>query len=372
MKNSELRAGITARARPAPPAAGHEITPFMSSSIPSPSPSPIPASVEDDLPFPPIEPFDAGWLDVGDGHRIYYEQCGTLDGPAALFLHGGPGSGCSPRHRRLLNPAWRIVLFDQRGCGRSTPAGECLANTTADLVADIERLRAHLGGLRWLVFGGSWGSSLALAYCAQHREACLGAILRGIFLTGNDDIDWFFNGAGQLLPDHWAALAVPAPSAHRSKLAMWYFDTVRGDDNDEAVEAVRHWMDWEEALSRPGLPPALAGRTSRETAAGQLAKYRLQAHYLRHECFIGRARALDFARALRGLPTAILHGRLDLVCRPSNAWAVHQALPDSRLLLVDGAGHSPFDAPMTQALVAAGDHFLAHGTFAGWPNEDRA
>ncbi|TAH49875.1 MAG: prolyl aminopeptidase [Betaproteobacteria bacterium] len=322
--------------------------------------------------FPAIEPFDSAWLEVGDGHRIHYEQCGTADGPAALFLHGGPGSGCSPRHRRLLNPAWRIVLFDQRGCGRSTPTGECRANTTADLVADIERLRGHLGITRWLVFGGSWGSSLALAYCAQHRAACRGAILRGIFLTGQADIDWFFSGAGQLLPEHRSSLAAIAPPNRRAALASWYFDTVAGADEDARIEAIRRWMDWEEALSCPGSPPSPAGSVTREAALTQVDKYRLQAHYLRRECFIGEARALDFARTMRGLPTAILHGRLDLVCRPSNAWALHQALPGSRLHFVDGAGHSPFDAPMARALVAAGDHFLAHGSFARWPVEDAA
>ncbi|ATE60806.1 prolyl aminopeptidase [Thauera sinica] len=314
-----------------------------------------------------MEPIDRGWLDVGDGHRIHYEQCGAADGPAAVFLHGGPGSGCSPRHRGLPGPGWRVVLFDQRGCGRSTPHGECRSNTTADLVADIERLRTHLGIDRWLVFGGSWGASLALAYCAQHRDACLGAILRGIFLTGAGDIDWFFNGAGQLLPEHWATLAAIAPPDRRTALAAWYFDAVAGEDEEVRIDAVRRWMDWEEALSRPGSPPPPAGTASREAASARIAKYRLQAHYLRRECFMGESRALDFARGMQGLPTAILHGRLDLVCRPSNAWILHRALPGSRLQFVDGAGHSPFDTPMAQALAAAGRHFLAHGSFAGWP-----
>lgn len=331
---------------------------------------PANASTAGEALFPPIEPFATGVLDVGDGHRIYHEQCGSADGPAVLFLHGGPGSGCSPRHRQLLNPRWRIVLFDQRGCGRSTPQGEWRSNTTADLVADIERLRAHLGIGQWLVFGGSWGASLALAYCAQHRSACRGALLRGIFLTGKADIDWFFNGAGPLLPEHWARLASIAPAARRASLAAWYCERVASGDDEAAIEAVRHWMDWEEALSRPGFPPPAAGTTKRITAAAQLAKYRLQAHYLRHKCFMGEARALEFAHAMQGLPLAIVHGRLDLICRPANAWALHRAVPGSRLCFVDGAGHSPFDSPMAHALTAAGDHFLAHGSFAGWPASD--
>lgn len=316
--------------------------------------------------FPPCTPFDRGWLDVGEGHCLFYEQCGTPGGPPVVFLHGGPGSGCSPRHRQLLNPAWRMVLFDQRGCGRSTPRGECRANTTADLVADIERLRTHLGIERWLVFGGSWGASLALAYCAQHRFTCTGAILRGIFLTGQRDIDWFFKGAGDLLPDHWSRLAAIAPPDRRVALAQWYFDTVGGHDDQLAIEAVHRWMDWEEALSHPGATPSPARAVDLDAARTQLPKYRLQAHYLRHECFVGETRMLEFARSLAGIPVAILHGRLDLVCRPSNAWAVHHVLPGSRLQLIDGAGHSPFDAAMARALAAAGNHFLAHRNFEDW------
>lgn len=326
-----------------------------------------PVSAQDDaLRFPAIEPWQQGRLDVGDGHTLYFEQCGNPAGVPVVFLHGGPGSGCSPRHRRLLDPArFRVVLFDQRGCGRSTPRGECGHNTTTDLIADIERLRAHLGIPRWLVLGGSWGSSLALAYCAAHRDACLGAILRGVFLTGHGDLEWFFETAGDLVPDGWAQFAAVAPRDRRARLKEWLFETVGGADRALALETVRHWMRWEETLGA-GVPVSDLPELDDDAAQACLDKYRLQAHYLSNECFLGEAALLDRARAIAGLPVAILHGRLDRVCRPVNAWRLHLALRGSRLQFVDGAGHSPFDAPMAAALAAVGTHFATHGDFAGW------
>lgn len=320
--------------------------------------------------FPAIEPFDHAMLDVGDGHRVYYEQCGSPRGIPVVFLHGGPGSGCSPRHRRLIDPQrFRIVLFDQRGCGRSTPHGMLAANTTDHLVADIERLRAHLGIRQWLAFGGSWGSSLALVYCARHPDACLGAILRGIFLTGDADLDWFLQGAAALCPDAWEKFSELALREPSGTFRQWLFDCVRDAPEAQALEAVRHWMHWEDTLSSPGRrPPASVPALPQGSAEAvrMLSKYRLQAHYLRNGCFIGEDRAIDCAARMAGIPTAIIHGRLDFVCRPANAWTLHKAIPGSRLHLVDGAGHSPFDPPLTQALVSAAHHFAAHGDFAAW------
>jgi proline iminopeptidase len=330
---------------------------------------------EDPCRFPPLEPWDQGLLDVGDGHALHYEQCGAAHGLPLLFLHGGPGSGCSPRHRRLFDPAgYRILLFDQRGCGRSTPRGGLRHNTTAHLVADIERLRVHLGIDRWLVCGGSWGASLALAYCAAHKPACLGLVLRGVFLTGRRDLAWFFDEARQLLPEEFDAFAAPAPKRRRRDLLGWYRRTLEGGDPQAALAAVRAWMRWEEALGQPGRRPSSATEAAIEAAAEPgaeeaerlLAKYRLQAHYLSRRCFLGEAHLLDCAARLHGLPTAILHGRLDLVCRPQNAWRVHQTAHGSRLLLVDGAGHSPFDPPMAAALAGVTGHFLRQRDFAGW------
>lgn len=317
--------------------------------------------------FPAIEPYRHEMLDVGDGHHLYYEECGSPDRVPVVFLHGGPGSGCSPRHRRFFDPArYRIVLFDQRGCGRSTPRGLLKHNTTVHLVADIERLRRHLGIDRWLVFGGSWGASLALAYCAEHKSACSGAILRGVFLTGKRDVAWFFHDVKQLLPDAWSTLAALAPKRRRRALFDWYVATIDCGDPALALPAVLAWMRWEEALTRPGYAAPAVPMPEAEEAQRLIDKYRLQGYYLQRECFLGEAHLLDCAARMHGLPTAILHGRLDFVCRPESAWRVHQTLHGSRLQLVDGAGHSPFDPTMAQALVGATGHFLAQGNFEGW------
>jgi proline iminopeptidase len=318
--------------------------------------------------YPPSEPHAQGWLPEDRGHRVYWEECGNPAGLPVVFIHGGPGSGASPAHRRFFDPAgYRSVLFDQRGCGRSAPRGELRHNTPDQLIADLERLRAHLGIARWLVVGGSWGAALALAYAARHKAACLGLILRGMFLTGRRDLEWFFAGAGALLPDAYALLAAPVPRSRRRDLLGWYAATLKGGEQDAALRAVAHWMAWEAALARPGLAPAGLPAIGADEVPGLLDKYRLQAHYLQRQCFLGEARLLDCAARLHGLPTLLLHGRLDLVCRPENAWRVHRTLHGSRLALVEGAGHSPFDPPMAAAVVGATDHFLRHGDFAGFP-----
>lgn len=300
--------------------------------------------------YPAIEPFDAGLLEVGDGHRIYYEQCGQPQGLPLLFLHGGPGSGCSPRQRRLFNPArHRLVLFDQRGCGRSQPRGGLQANTSAHLVADIECLRTHLGIPRWQVVGGSWGAGLALAYAAAHPAACTGLVLRAVFLGRDSDIDWFFRAARQLLPEAWAALARTAPPAQGEALLPWLHTGLQQPDPVSALSHALAWQAWEEALSRESVPPppdALG-------AAALLDKYRVQSHYLVHGCFWDPTPLLARAATLAGLPSTIVHGRLDLVCRPQAAWELHAALPGSRLRWVEGGGHSPYDPPMAAALARA-------------------
>jgi proline iminopeptidase len=318
--------------------------------------------------YPFIEPHAQGWLPEHEGHRIYWEECGNPAGLAVVFLHGGPGSGASPAHPRFFDPAgYRIVLLDQRGCGRSTPRGELGHNTTELLVADIERLRAHLGIARWLVVGGSWGAALALAYAARHKAACLGLILRGTFLTGRADLDWFFAGAGALLPEAYQQFLAPVPKSHRRNLLAWFERTLKGSDRDAALLAVRHWMAWETALARPGQAPAALPEIDAEAAPALLDKYRLQAHYLQRQCFLGERRLLDCAARLHGLPTLLLHGRLDLVCRPANAWRLHQTLHGSRLTWVEGAGHNPFDPPMAEALLGATQYFLQHSDFADLP-----
>ncbi len=317
--------------------------------------------------FPPSEPWRQGRLDVGEGHELHFEQSGNPDGMPVVFLHGGPGSGCSAQHRRLLDPVrFNTVLFDQRGCGRSTPRGSLEANDTTHLVADIDTLRRHLGIDRWLVFGGSWGSTLALAYCARHPSSCLGAILRGIFLGGRADIDWFFRGVSALLPDAWARLAAGVPPRRRDDIAAWYCEALAGAERSHAVAALLPWIEWENALGAPGRCVPAPATPNDEQITALLDKYRIQAFYLAHECFIGEHTALAFAAAMKGIPTAILHGRLDFICRPSNAWLLHQHIPGSRLALIAEAGHSPFDPPMSRALIAAAAHFHAEGRFDGW------
>ncbi len=304
-------------------------------------------------PFPPIEPWRRGWLAVGHGHAIYFEQCGNPRGLPLVVLHGGPGSGCSPRMRQLFDPArFCIVLFDQRGCGRSTPRGERAHNTTADLVADIERLRRHLGVERWLVTGGSWGSALAVAYAAAHREACIGAVLRGVFLTGPADLDWFFGGAAALFPQAWQVFDRHVPGDCDQALADRLFDAVLGDDDRVAAEAVRGWMQWEATLDGGAHVP-LPQFSDADAQAALLAKYRVQAHYLRRQCFLGEPRVLELAVTLDTLPLVILHGADDLVCRVDNARRLHRAVPHARLQIVANAGHSPFAASMQQAFVDA-------------------
>jgi proline iminopeptidase len=312
--------------------------------------------------FPPLEPFDTGMLPVGEGHEIYWEQCGNPAGLPALLLHGGPGSGCNARQRRFFDPrCYRIVLFDQRGSGRSRPLGQTAGNATAQLLADIERLRATLSIDGWLVFGGSWGSSLAVAYAAAQPAAVRGMILRGIFLTGRRDLQWFFLGLRELLPDAWQRFATLAPKRHRRRLLQYY--ARRLSDDEGALEAAGAWAEYERAaiaVLPEDAPPAAA------PDAALIAKYRVQAHYLARHCFLGEATLLRLAGHCGGIPTAILHGRLDLVCRADNALRLHRALPGSRLHFVAGAGHSPFDEPMAAALVAATNHFAEHGSFSEW------
>ena len=316
---------------------------------------------------PPEQSVVTGLLAVGDGHHIYYEQCGDAAGIPVVFLHGGPGGGCSARHRELFDlTRYRVTLFDQRGCGRSLPRGAVQANTSDALIADIERLRQHLGIERWLVFGGSWGAGLALAYAAGHRTACLGLVLRGVFLGRASDLDWFFQQARQFLPDAWAALAAQAPEAARDDLLRWLTGGLHGSDSGAALSRAIAWEAWESSVSqRQSAAPRVDGLSAADAAA-LLDKYRVQSHYLTHGCFWGDSALLARAQTLASLPTAILHGRLDWVCRPQAAWDLHQSLPGSRLQWLETCGHSPFEPAMSQALVQAMAHFADHRNFACW------
>ena len=326
----------------------------------------------DALLFPATPPLDHGMLEVGGGHRLYFERCGNPAGLPVLFLHGGPGSGCSPRHRQLFDPArFHVVLFDQRGCGRSTPRGDCHANTTRELVDDIERLRIHLGIERWLVFGGSWGAALAVAWCSSHPQHCLGAILRGSFLTGQPDLDWFFGpeGAGAVCAEAWSALCAAVPEAAEGRALAALCAALGGTDARAAAHAAQVWAAWEDAVSAPAQPAPPAPTRDAQALAALIDKYRVQAHYLAHHCFLDEDGVLEAARRMAGIPTALVHGRLDLVCRARNALRLHEALPGSRLRLVDGAGHSPFEPAMARALIEALEHFAIHGDFSHWAGD---
>ncbi len=317
--------------------------------------------------WPPIEPFAVDAIDVGEGHTLHVEQCGAPGGRPLLLLHGGPGAGFTSAQRRLFDPArYRTILFDQRGCARSRPRGDTRANDTPRLIADIERIRARLGVERWIVYGGSWGASLAIAWAAAHGDACEALILRAPFLTGDDDLDWFFGGAGALLPDAWASLCrrlgLDLDAARRgsglrvaSRLAAAMLDAPAPVGCTPA-QAAAAWAGWEAAVSHPGRSPQPASSTPASDApagAGIVDYYRIQAHYLRHHCFLGEAALLSAAQQLAGPKVHIVHGRLDWICRPINAFRLAGVIAGARLHWADQGGHSQFDAPMLDALALA-------------------
>lgn len=332
-------AGLQCLGRPAAPRKGHSITPM-------PSPEPTQAVYPSPHPclYPPLEPYACALLDVGGGHRLYLEQCGNPEGMPMVYLHGGPGSGCSPRHRQFFDPALcRAVLFDQRGCGRSQPRGALTENHTDALVRDLETLRLHLGIGRWLVVGGSWGAGLALAYAAGHAQACLGLVLRGVFLGRNTDIEGFFRG-GKTLQSLHAGL--------------------HGPDAATALACALAWEAWEQSVVQQRDVPPRPLAAADADASGLVDKYRVQSHYLVNHCFRGDAGLLPPEGALAGLPTAILHGLQDTVCPPQAALQLHQRLPGSRLQWVEGGGHDPFEPGNAAALVATIRYFATHAHFA--------
>lgn len=299
--------------------------------------------------FPATEPYRTHHLPVGDGHALYVEECGRQDGVPVVFLHGGPGSGCSAEHRRFFNPSrFRAVLFDQRGCGRSTPLAELKHNTTAHLVADIERIRESLGIERWIVFGGSWGSLLALAYAGRHPSRVAGLVLRGIFLGSENELRHYVNDVDGAAPIAWKAFAEAIPVKERSDLLRAYTSRMLTGD----IVASRRWLDYERALL--GEPP-LADAPD----AQRLAKTTIQAHYLAHACFTEVAELLDECEHLRHLPICIVQGRRDPVCPPRAAELLHCALPHAALHYVETGGHNALAADMAAACIAGLDSVSA-------------
>ncbi|HEY5288439.1 MAG TPA: prolyl aminopeptidase [Caulobacteraceae bacterium] len=306
--------------------------------------------------YPPIEPFAAGFLDVGDGHRVYFERCGDPTGAPAVFLHGGPGAGCSPAQRRLFDPKrCCVTLFDQRGCGRSTPHASLEANTTWDLVADIERLRTRLGYERWLVFGGSWGSTLALAYAETHPERVSGLIVRGVFTATRAEIDWYYQGgAAWLFPDLWERFLEPIPEAERSDLVAAYRRRLTGKDEAARLRAAKAWSLWE-AGTITLLPNRLAVQFSEDRYA--LAFARIENHYFTHESWLADDQLIRDAPRLAEIPGVIVQGRYDVATPARSAWRLAKAWPKARFELIADAGHA-FDEPgILDALIRATDEF---------------
>jgi proline iminopeptidase len=307
--------------------------------------------------YPPIEPFASGMLDVGDGHTLYWERCGTPGGKPAVFLHGGPGSGCSEGQRRQFDPAlYDVLLFDQRGCGRSTPFASLEANTTWNLVADMERLREMAGHERWLVFGGSWGSTLSLAYAQTHPERVTELVLRGIFLAGRNEEDWLYKyGASELYPEGWQAFCEHIPEAERGDLVSAYHRRLTSDDQAVRLAAAKAWSTWE-GLTVTLLPdPAMMEDFTADDHAVAVA--RIENHYFRHHCWLEEGQLLANASKLRGIPGVIVQGRHDCCTPPAAAWALKQAWPEVDLQIVPDGGHLYTEPGITDGLVRASDRF---------------
>lgn len=306
--------------------------------------------------FPPIDPYQTGFLPVDEIHTLYWEQSGNPRGVPVLFLHGGPGAGASPTHRRFFDPGhYRIVVMDQRGAGRSTPLGEVRRNTTELLVEDAERLRRHLGIERWLLFGGSWGSTLALAYGQTHPERCLGLILRGIFLMRKTEIDWFLHSMRTIFPEAWAAFAGHIPPEERGDLLEAYWRRLNAPDAATRMAAARVWSLYEGSCSSLLPSPELIATSAEDTHALGLA--RIEAHYFRSNRFTPEDRLLRDVHRIRHLPGAIVQGRYDIVCPIASADELRRAWPEADYRVVPDAGHSAMEPGIRAALVQATERF---------------
>lgn len=308
--------------------------------------------------YSPIEPYQTGKLRVSELHTLYFEQVGNPTGKPVVFLHGGPGGGIDPIYRQYFDPQqWRIILFDQRGCGQSTPHAELKENTTWDLVSDIERIRLHLGIEQWVVFGGSWGSTLSLAYSQTHPDACKGLILRGIFLLRPKELRWFYQeGASYLFPDAWEEYLKPIPPEERHDLMAAYYQRLTHSDPEVRLVAARAWSVWEASTSKLLLDPNLQQKFAESQFADAFA--RIECHYFVNKGFFdGEDQLLKQCDRIRHLPIVIVQGRYDVVCPMVSAWELHQALPDAEFIVVPDAGHSMTEPGIRSALIAATDRF---------------
>jgi proline iminopeptidase len=310
--------------------------------------------------YPPIEPYRTGRLRVSDVHELHFEESGNPQGKPVVFLHGGPGFGTEPGHRRFFDPqAYRIVLFDQRGCGKSTPHASLIDNTTWHLVSDMEMLRVHLGIQRWQVFGGSWGSTLALAYAETHPDRVTELVLRGIFLVRATEIDWFYQqGASALYPDAWEKYVEPIPEGERGDLLHAFYRRLTSDDDETRACAAKAWSTWEGSTSCLWPNRALIDKTAGTEVA--LALARIECHYFVHAAWIDAERdLLRNVGRVRHIPAVIVQGRYDVVCPMETAWALHRAWPEAELRVVQDAGHAASEPGTTHELVQATDRFRA-------------
>jgi len=306
--------------------------------------------------FPDIAPFETGFLPLSDGHVMYWEQVGNPMGEPVLFLHGGPGAGAGAVHRRFFDPAhWRLIIFDQRGAGRSKPLGELRANTTPHLVADIEVLRDFLGIPKWLLFGGSWGSTLALAYAQAHPNRVAGCVLRGVFLGRDAEVDWFLYGLRRVFPDAWAHFAEHIPESERNDLLAAYLKRLTDPEPSVHLPAARSWSAFEGSCSTLLPSPDTVASFAQDRTALGLA--RIEAHYFANKLFLRDGGLLAGMGSIAHIPAEIVQGRYDMVCPAETAFDLAAAWPRARLTVVPDAGHSALEPGVRTALVAAVERF---------------
>ncbi len=308
--------------------------------------------------YPEIMPYRVHQLTVGHGHQLYVEESGNPDGLAVLFLHGGPGGGSSPYHRRFFNPQrYRIILFDQRGCGQSTPHADVSNNTSRDLLEDIECIRRHLGVERWVLFGGSWGAALALIYAQAFPGTVLAMILRGVFLCRDQDIRWFYQyGASEVYPDAWEQFIAPVPEALRTDMLTAYHSLLMSDDPSVYVPAAKAWAVWEATAASLNPDKNLIEHFANTDVA--LALARIENHYFVNACFLQENQIIANLSRITDIPAIIVHGRHDMVCPLTQAWALNSEWRKAALQIIENAGHAATEPGITEALVEAADEML--------------
>lgn len=311
--------------------------------------------------YPPIEPYAQHSLQVDQLHTLYIEESGNPQGTPVLFVHGGPGGGCTQSHRQFFNPnQYRIILFDQRGCGKSRPHACLTNNTTAHLIEDIEKIRRHLNIEKWVLFGGSWGSTLSLLYAQSYPERLLALILRGIFLCRKEDVEWFYQqGADRFFPEYWADFIAPIQPEHRHNMINAYYNLLTSDDEVARMRAAEAWSIWEGRTATLKTNQKVVDHFAHPHHA--LAMARIESHYFKHEAFIENNQILNNADIITSIPTTIIHGRYDMICPINQAFELADRLPNATLIIAGQAGHSASEQEITQALVATTDQYATVG-----------